>query len=216
MKKLLKTTALLAGIGYVGAAQAADVASLNPYVGIDLQRSVYDYNDNYDLGGGFALDGGIILEDALNGANIHVGVRPHKNFGAELGYFRTREEGKNIASGAVVGPATVATADFSTDVRVQGFTLDALGYLPLGAQERVELIGTAGLSWSKGEITASVPGVGSATVDEREIGLRAGAGAQFKLTDQLNVRGLARYQKADFDNVVDNAWTYSLGLNYAF
>ncbi len=38
--------------------------------------------------------------------------RLHRNFGLKLGYFRTREESKNIAGGAVVGPGTVATADF--------------------------------------------------------------------------------------------------------
>lgn len=216
MKTFLKTAACVAVLTMAGTAQAADIKSLNPYVGFDLQRSVYNYNDNYDIGGGLALDGDAILEDALDGVNVHFGIRPHKNFGAELSYFRTREEGKNIASGSTVGPGTVATADFSTDVQVQGITLDGLGYLPLGAEERFELIGTAGLSWSKAEVTATVPGAGSGDVDESEIGFRIGAGAQANLTDHINIRGLARYQTADFDDVADNAWTYTLGLNYSF
>lgn len=134
----------------------------------------------------------------------------------ELGYFRTKEEGKNIAAGSTVGPGTVAAANFTTDVKLYGFTLDALGYLPIGAEDRFELIGTAGLSWIKGEVKATVPGAGSGSVDESEIGFRGGAGAQFNITNNVNVRGLARYQSADFDDVADNAWTYSLGLNYSF
>lgn len=218
MKKTYSKTfmAALAALAFVSEAEAAELSNLKPYVGIDLMRTVYDYNDNYDIGGGLALDGDAILEDALDGLNIHVGVRPHQFFGLELGYFRTREEGKSIASGAAVGPGTVATADFSTDVKVQGLTLDGLGYLPLGAQERFELIGTAGVSWSKAEVTATVPGAGSGDVDESEFGFRVGGGAQFNINENFNVRGIARYQTADFEDVADNAWTYTLGVNYSF
>ena len=218
MKKLLCTAACMAAFTFPAHIFPAKAQEINfkPYVGFDLQRSIYDYNDNYDIGGGLALNGNTILEDSLNGLNIHVGNRFHKNFGAELGYFRTKEEGKNIVNGATVGPATVATADFSTDVKVQGFTLDGLGYLPLGEDEKFELIGTAGLSWSKAEVTATVPGVGSGDVDESEIGFRIGGGAQVNFTDNINMRGLVRYQTADFESVADNAWMYSLGLNYSF
>ena len=145
MKKLLCTAACLAAFSFPAQAQEMN---LKPYIGFDLQRSVYDYNDNYGIGGGLALDGDAILEDSFDGFNIHVGNRFHKNFGAELGYFRTKEESKSIAAGATVGPGTVATAAFSTDVKVQGVTLDGLGYLPLGEKEQFELIGTAGVSWS--------------------------------------------------------------------
>lgn len=213
MKKLLHTAVALAA--FTLPAQAQEI-NFKPYVGFDLQRTNINYNDNYDIGGGLALDGNSILEDSLDGFNIHVGNRFHKNFGMELGYFRTKEEGKNIAAGSTVGPGTVAAANFTTDVKLYGFTLDALGYLPIGAEDRFELIGTAGLSWIKGEVKATVPGAGSGSVDESEIGFRGGAGAQFNITNNVNVRGLARYQSADFDDVADNAWTYSLGLNYSF
>ncbi len=214
MRKLLCTASVLAA--FTIPAQAEEIKDLNPYAGFDLQRTSYDYNSNYGIDGGLALDGAALLEDSLNGANVHFGVRPYKNFGAEVGYFRTKEEGKSIASGSTVGPGTIATADFTTDVRVQGVTLDALGYLPLGPQERLELIGTVGLSWSKAEVELNVPGAGNGSTDESEIGIRAGGGAQFNFTDHMNIRGLARYQTADFDSVADNAMTYSLGLNYRF
>ena len=168
------------------------------------------------FGGGLALDGNTILEDSLDGLNIHVGNRFYKNLGVEFGYFRTKEESKSIANGTTVGSGIVTAVDFSTDVKVQGIMLDGLGYLPLDKEGKFELIGTAGLSWSKAEFTATIPGTGSIDADESEIGFRVGGGAQVNFTDNINMRGLVRYQTADFDDVVDNAWTYGLGLNYSF
>ncbi|MCK5285091.1 MAG: porin family protein [Alphaproteobacteria bacterium] len=212
MKKLLCTAACIAAFTFPAQAQEMN---FKPYVGFDLQRSVYDYN-NYDIGGGLALDGNTILEDSLDGLNIHVGNRFYKNLGVEFGYFRTKEESKSIANGTTVGSGIVTAVDFSTDVKVQGIMLDGLGYLPLDKEGKFELIGTAGLSWSKAEFTATIPGTGSIDADESEIGFRVGGGAQVNFTDNINMRGLVRYQTADFDDVVDNAWTYGLGLNYSF
>lgn len=181
-------------------------AGFNPYVGVDLQRTSYDLSEED------GLDYSRILEDNLNGFNIHAGVRPHPNFGAELGFFRNAEEGRDIPAGTLVGPGSVAATNISTDVNSYGFTLDALGYLPLSKQ--VDLIGTAGVTWTEMEIALRANGVEDKE-DESELGLRGGAGAQFKFTDDFSARGLMRYQTADFDGGADGAWTASLGLNYA-
>jgi len=212
MKKVFSTMAIFAA--FIPDAHAEPSFIFKPYVGFDLQRSVYDYNNNYDIGGGFSLDGDTLLEDSLNGANIHIGARLHKNLGLELGYFRTQEEGKSIATGTVVGKGLVAATDFDTDIKLNGFTLDALGYIPL--TEKLELIGTGGVSWTKGEVTLTIPTVGNESVNESEIGFRIGGGAQFNFTDNINARALVRYQTADFDDVADNAWTGTVGLNYSF
>lgn len=201
----------IAGMAVITGARAGEVSDFRPYVGIDLMRSVYSYNDDYDVGGGMALDGDAVLEDRLDGLGIHVGVRPHDNFGLEMGYFRTRNESRNIEAGSTVGSGTIVTADFKTKVRVQGVTLDGLGYLPLGEEEKFELIGTAGLSWSKAEIKIDDYGD-----HDSEFGFRIGAGGQYNIDAHFNLRGLIRYQRADFDDIADNAWTYSFGLNYAF
>ena len=212
MKKLLCTAAMLAAL--TTTAQAAEFSS-KPYVGIDLQRTLYNYNDNEDLGGGAFLNYNTVLNDALNGVNIHIGNRFNKNFGAEFGGFYNRKATKSIANGTVVGAGpTTATGDFSTEVKTYGLTLDGLAYLPLN--DKFDLIGTAGVTWSKAKGTIVVPGVGSGSADTSELGLRGGGGAQFNLTDKVSARALVRYQTADFDNVADNAWTYSLGMNYSF
>ena len=54
MKKLLSTAALMAVFilpAHIDHAQAQEI-NFKPYVGFDLQKSVYNYNNNYDIRGG--------------------------------------------------------------------------------------------------------------------------------------------------------------------
>lgn len=210
LKKLLLTSAI------VMLSLPAHAQELKPYIGLDLMRLNVDYNDNIGVAPGVALNGNTLLEDSLNGLNIHVGSRFHKNFAVELGYFRTQEEEKNIAAGTTIGPGVVAAANFQTSVQLQGLTLDGLGYLPLGQNGMFDLIGTAGISWTKGEAEIALPGGGSGSSDESELGWRVGGGGQFNFNEKFNVRGIVRYQTADFDGLADNAWVYSAGLNFNF
>lgn len=187
-------------------------AGYNPYIGVDLQRTIFQYNNNYDLDG-TSLDGDLLLKDGLNGINIHAGVRPHPNFGVELGYFRNSTEEKDINTGDSVGSGTVAAADFSTKVKSSGVTLDGLAYAPMS--ESIDLIGTAGLSWTRAEFTLG-DGTTSETSKDSELGWRIGGGAQAAVSDQVNARALIRYQSADFKDVADGSWIGTVGLNYAF
>ena len=211
MKKLLCTAAALAALSIPAQAQEM---TMKPYVGIDLVRVSPSYTTDTSLG--VALDGEDFFADNFDGLNIHVGNRFHKNFGMELGYFRTKEESQSFDISALTAtPGDVA----NTKVRLQGFTLDGMGYLPLDKEEKFELIGTAGVSWTKADIKFSgiVLGVPVALSDDSsEFGFRAGGGAQFNFTNNVGVRGLARYQSADYDDTADRAWVYSVGLNYSF
>lgn len=202
----------LASLSIISSANAADLLKLNPYIGADIQHTAYELSST----SASSLNPDLLLEDALNGINIHAGVRPHKNLGLEVGFFNNLAETKNIASGSPVGSGLVAATDFSTEISTYGFTLDAIGYLPLDKKERFELIGTTGVSWTKAEISLSAPGVASESSSDSELGFRVGAGVQYKLTEKFNVRGIARYQTADFDGEADNAVNFSVGLNYNF
>ena len=175
MKNTLTLTLGLVALAAMSANTASAEPALNfkPYIGVDFQHTAVQYNDNYDIGGGLFLDGDAILEDGLNGVNIHVGNRFNENFGVELGYFRTRSEGKSINAGDAIGPGTIAAVGFKTDMQLQGVTFDALGYLPVGAANGLELIGTAGVAWTKAE--ATLMGISD---DDSELGFRVGGGAQ--------------------------------------
>ncbi|MCD8566375.1 MAG: porin family protein [Alphaproteobacteria bacterium] len=200
--------AALAGMAAWSSIAGAQEPQFQPYIGFDLQRNHVSYAD--DSVGGVSFNWGEGLEDNLDGLNIHVGNRFNKHVGLELGYFRTKEESKTFD----LLPATPVTSK----VMLQGVTLDALGYIPVTPNDKLELIGTAGVSysWVDVELDTGALGLGTLKDDEGEFGFRAGAGAQFNITDNLNVRGLARYQSADFDGVADNIWVYTVGLNYSF
>jgi hypothetical protein len=210
-KRCVLSVCILAASGFVPA-MAADKAKpvtassassdffFKPYVGADYQFSKYGNEDLSALfGAGVQTDD--IVDTNLHGGNIHVGARVHKNLGFELGYFQTEKANKSNVLGS----------GLDTGIKITGGTLDALGYYPITNQ--VELIGTVGVSYAKGELSGSAF---TAPSDETEWKPRIGGGAQYWFTDNLNARGLVRYQGADFDNSVDNAVVTSLGLNYQF
>lgn len=172
-----------------------------PYLGADYQYSHYR---NETIGAGVASDD--LIDTGLHGGNIHAGVRLHKYLGVELGHART-EEGDTDASNVLVAGVPLG----QTKTRVNTTSLDILGYYPVAP--KTELIGTVGVAYSKAKISEST---GVLTSDESEWKPRIGAGVQYWLTDNLNTRGLVRYQGADFDSSVDNAVIATLGVNWQF
>lgn len=211
-KQCVLSMCILAASGFVSA-QAADKAKpvtassassdffFKPYVGADYQYSKYG---NEDFGGAKSDD---IIDTSLHGANIHVGARVHKNLGFELGYAQSQTGEKQNAAVVVAGLGTFPIG--KTEVQTKAFVADVLGYYSI--TPKTELIGTFGVSYTKAELSAL-----GLSVDEKEWKPRIGTGAQYWFTDNLNARGLVRYQGANFDDSVDNAVTASLGLNYQF
>jgi opacity protein-like surface antigen len=172
--------------------------SFKPYVGVDYQYTNVNYQDYPALG----INGGDLAEDDMHGFNIHAGARLHQNFGIEAGFSWSESDDKNNILGTGI----------NSQVSVYGANLDALGYIPV--TEKFELIGTVGLSYLTAKIDFS--GAATATDDESEIKGRIGAGAQYWITENINARGIVRYQGADFDDSADGAVVANIGLNYQF
>lgn len=164
-----------------------------PYVGADYDYIHANYNDGGDQ----------VANNSMHGGDIHVGARLHKYFGVEASYVATTDAAKNNVLGTGI----------NTKVNVRGATLDALGYLPLA--DKLEIIGTAGVSRLRGEMELKGAG-GHISSSESETKGRVGGGAQYWLTDNLNIRGLVRYQGADFSGSLNNATIASLGFNWQF
>lgn len=189
MKRLLGTAAIL--MAFAAPAQANDYPTLfNPYVGIDYQAMNVKF------------DGG---SETANGVNVHVGNRFNEHVGVELGYFHTEEVSQTIEP----------TLPITAKARLVGVTLDALGYLPVNEDKTLELIGSVGVSHIVAKAKFSVAGI-PINDNANEWGFRAGAGAQYHITDKVSLRGMARYQSADFDDIAKRAWVYTAGLNYSF
>jgi opacity protein-like surface antigen len=212
---LLLTTAILLATN-ISSACAEENNFEKTYAGIDLQRTVYDYNVEQYVDGGttYYLDDDVLLEDALNGINIYAGQKFNKNFGIEAGFFYNDEESKNTPSGSTVGSGTVSTADINTKLKSYGLTLDAIGYMPIN--DKFELLGSIGAAYTRADYTLATSVSTAEKSHDTEMELRLGAGGQIHLTEKIDARAMARYQTADFDDVADNAWVYSLGINYGF
>lgn len=193
MKKLLSATALVTAV-LIMPARAELV--FNPYIGADYQFTRLSY----------AGDGG---HDSFSGFNIHAGNRFSDHFGLELGYFRT---GEQSATYDILGTPTTIKG------RLQGVTLDALGYLPVTEDNAFELVGTVGLAYTHGRIESA--GYITGSDSDNDIGFRVGGGAQYNFTQNLNARALVRFQTVGLEvqgiDVTDNAWIGSFGLNYRF
>lgn len=215
MKKHLMAALFACAFILPATASAQNFAS-RPYVGVDVTRYNLDYGSE-NLGGGVVLNGNRAFDKGFNGFNVHVGNRFHENFALELGYFRTETGTRNPNIDISAATGTAGDGINATKVRLQGLSLDGLGYMPVA--ERVDLIGTAGLTWTRASynVAGRFGGVNSGVSDsDSELSFRLGGGAQYNVTDSLALRTLVRWQHADFDNAVDNIWTYGIGLNVGF
>lgn len=199
MKRIIIALAVL----FPSIASAANYSDFffKPYIGAD-----YQYTDvNFTNISGTPYNYGDVFADSFSGGDVHIGARVHKNLGFELGYSDTLSESKSNILGSTA----------SSSSRIDAWTLDAMGYLPLGASQKFELIGDLGMARTNatGSVTISGTRYSESGFEYRP---RAGVGAQYWLTDNLNVRGLVYYQDASFHSTVNDAIVGSLGVNWQF
>ena len=98
--------------------------------------------------------------------------------------------------------------------RFTAYGFDALGYLPLGCEGKVELIAGAGL----GEYTFKVRNIGEnaeGTIKDHSTGYRLNAGAQYNINENWYVRGMYHhvYTQKSYVDAIDE---FSLGIRYNF
>lgn len=202
--KNLKTALLCAAAVTImsAPAKAEDNFYFKPYVGAEYQHTIVDYA-SVD---GISFDD--VYEDNFNGGSIYLGARIHDHLGIEVGYNRTTSEDVDNVLGTGV----------NTSLKLQSFTFDLMGYYPVDEAQKLELIGSVGLARTKAEaeIDATAIGFTSARDDTTETKLRLGAGAQYEFAEDWNMRGMLRWQDADFEDSADNAYIFSLGVNYTF
>lgn len=190
MKYIVFILASLVGVS----AYADGDFSFKPYIGAEYDYVRANYKDDFDT----------VANESFHGGDIHIGARVNKYLGFEVGYLDTAQAKKTNVLGSGI----------NTGVKLSGETLDAMGYLPINGS-KFDLLGTVGVSHLKAELTLKGAG-GHASASETEYKPRLGAGAQYWVTDNLNVRGIVRYQGADFDGAVGSAVVGSLGVNWQF
>ena len=182
----MKKTLLMAGAACLFAANAN--AEIAPYAGLDFNYSTFDY----------AYDAEDYIEDDYQSLSIVAGAKFNRNFGAEAFYQLSGKE-KNSRFGDTY------TTDF------QAYGIDLLGYLPLGCEGRVEVIGGLGL----GEYEMKVKNVGFGSDKEESLGYRVNLRMQYNIDENWSVRGMYHHvytQKSDIDAIDE----FSLGVRYNF
>jgi len=199
----LAAATVLSGAAYAANAPAtmSDGFFFKPTVGLDYQFSSVSYKDI----SGTAFNYGDFLADSFNGGDVHIGARVHKYLGFEAGYFDNASSSKSNLLGTTA----------SSSAKFNGWTLDAMGYLPLGESQKFELIGTVGVARISADDSTTVSGTTYSESGHETKG-RIGAGAQYWLTDNLNIRGILRYQDADFSGAIKDVVIASLGVNWQF
>lgn len=187
----MKKTLLLAGVAGLFAATTAN-AEIKPYVGLDYNYSSYgmDFPNNH------------IIEDDYNSLSLSAGAKLMDNFGLEAFYQLSDSEKNTHPLGLK------ASSHF------QAYGIDALGYLPLGCDQKVELIAGLGLGEYKMDYRAK-DSEGTEDSKERALGIRANLGAQYNIDQNWSVRGMYRHvylQKSTLNDINE----FSAGVRYSF
>ena len=189
----MKKTLLLAGVAALFAVNA-NAMELKPYVGLDYVRSDVDIDK---------IEGYQYFEDGLNAFAVSAGTRFHKNFGLEAFYQQSEEGNKK-------------TGLLEMNDEYKAYGIDAIGYLPLGCEQKFELLGSLGVGYYDVDVKEKVLGIKTDSYSDNGWGYRAGVGAQYNVTDNLAARVMARY--VDIENVegVDNMVDLTAGIRYSF
>ena len=194
----MKKTLLLAGVASIFAfnAQALDI---KPYVGLD-----YVYSDT-ELGSIWVAGERVdpYLESKFDSFAISAGAKVHKNFGLEAFYQQSLDEEKTVGFGQ------------KTETSYNAYGVDAIGYLPLECEQKIELLGSLGVGYYDFDAKYKILGNEMLKLSDSGWGYRIGAGAQYNINEHLAARVMARYADIDVDGV-DNIVDLTAGVRYTF
>lgn len=160
---------------------------VKPYVGADY---VYSYADYKGEAKG--------LKKSYNSGAVNAGVRMGKYTGLEAFYQHS-------------GERKTHREDTKIKSQIQAYGLDLYGYLPLGCNDKVDLLGSIGAANYKFKIKDLANG----KYDKERVGYRVGAGAQYNFTDHLSARVMGRYSYIHTKEL-KNLAEVTAGLRYSF
>lgn len=183
----MKKAVLLAGAAclFAGAANAEII----PYAGLDGNYSTLDWA--YDIEDS--------VEDDYQSVSFVAGSKFNRNFGVEAFYqLSNGEKNKDAYEGL-------------NHSRFTAYGVDALGYLPLGCEGKVDLIASAGIA----EYTFKVRNTFDGSAKDHSTGYRLNAGAQYNIDENWSVRGMYHHVYTQ-NSYVDAIDEFSIGFRYNF
>ncbi|MBQ7659535.1 MAG: porin family protein [Alphaproteobacteria bacterium] len=209
---------------------------IHPYLGVSYAYSMADFDDDITL---FGDENYKIFDDKFHSLGFSAGLKFHPNFAVELSYQKSNKA-KGSSNYSYTGYDLTDNANFKTEADLQTFAIDLLGYLPV--DEGFSFLGSVGVGFYKlkysgtySVVSSSSSGIlyGSESDSESEnkVGFRIGVGAEYFMTDNLALRGLARFnlintkgsEIADYHGTKMDDWgklnhtiDFNLGLFYYF
>lgn len=154
--------------------------------------------EGFYAGGGLGLtqiedeDAGISFDDSAIGWRVFGGYEFTPNFALELGYVDSGEAEDSIGG-------------IDVDADLTAWTVTGLGILPVN--DSWDVFGKLG--YYDGESEVSALGV---SADDSESGFTLGAGARFKLSDTVAIRGDFDW----YDSDIDTLWSIGVGVQFMF
>lgn len=181
------------------------------YMGASLNQSkVDDYEDyvinSYDDGSIVAAD----FDETGTGGRLFIGNEVTPNFSFEFGYQTTGDAKTDAVSD---GSGIYAAGDVSHTLNASGFDVSALGKLPLGTSGSVFL--RLGMFVWKGEEEIA-DSTGSITFDDDGNDPFYGLGGEFKINNQIGLRGEYTFYKYEIQGDDFDVSSLSLSVAYYF
>lgn len=152
----------------------------------------------------------IANRDRDSAYKIYGGYQLNQYVGVEGGYFDLGKFGFTAN--------TQPLGTLNGDIRLKGFTLDAVGILPLF--DRVSALGRVGINHA--QTSDSFAGTGAVNVtnpnpSKRETNYKLGVGMQYAFNDALAIRAeIERYRVNDAIGNKGHVDVFSVGLVYKF
>lgn len=173
-----------------------DTNQIRPYIGVDVAMSSMDLEDN-DYG-----DYSEYMEDSHNSLSLVVGAKFNRHVGVEAFIQQSSEEDKDYGEG-------------KTTNQYNAIGVDLIGYMPVSHE--LELLASLGMAQYNFNVKEEYEDYEYWEKDSlNTLGIRLGIGAQFYMTDNVALRGMARYVQFSDDDIIKNMVEFSLGLRYMF
>ncbi|MDE2501151.1 MAG: outer membrane beta-barrel protein [Alphaproteobacteria bacterium] len=140
--------------------------------------------------------------DLSGGFDVHVGGRAGNYFAAELGYLNLSDSRTSWAD----------QQPFHSTMAVSGPVLDMYGYLPAG-DGGLSLLATAGLTYLHAKSNLVLDGVATSTA-KASLGYRVGVGFEWRPSEHVGFRFVARYQPVYLDKVAHGSATFGETVDF--
>ncbi|MCC5794504.1 MAG: porin family protein [Chromatiales bacterium] len=143
--------------------------------------------------------------DTTLGWQLHAGYMFTPNIGLE---------GRASRTGTLRDRSSTSAGDLFSRVTLDGFTLSAVGELPV--IDQLDVFAKLGWTWQSAESRFEIPGVLFDQGKTKDNGFAAGFGLRWHLTRNWAVTGEFEYLHVDFRNSLDEPLRGSFNLEYRF